>query len=298
MEVDMSANPPASLESASSVFSLSETVLRGLLGPAEAQYAEPSLVLALEGESGPLECGATIVDQSADDRSPVAFSVAGRVVWNDLAGETGYRAQLDIDSASFVSEDAQAEFPPGSTFLDFGDDLDSGGESKTFTFRVFAHFGHAPGHGADPIAGDVVSNECSVTLVVPEPQTLTLGLVGADGPIPCGSTVVDQDANDTSPAIGIVGIGYAWNNLSGDTGYREQFDIGSATFVTEDLFLESLPTKTTGSMVRDNPGTITNTIRIMGHVGHAGGHGATPIAGDVVSNECAVTLQVPGGEVP
>jgi len=30
----------------------------------------------------------------------------------------------------------------------------------------------------------------------------------------------------------------------------------------------------------------------MGHVGHAPDHGATPIAGDVVSNECTVTLVI------
>jgi hypothetical protein len=32
------------------------------------------------------------------------------------------------------------------------------------------------------------------------------------------------------------------------------------------------------------------TYRVFAHVGHPGGHGPTPIAGDIVSNECVITV--------
>jgi hypothetical protein len=136
--------------------------VRYLLGPAEAQYGQ-SLVLGFEGNDGPIACGGTIVDQSADDLEPGLGTVRYRLVWNDLAGETGYRAQVDEGSVTFLAEDAFEEEPANVTQTN----AQTSGSSATHTFRVLGHVGHAPGHGETPIAGDVVSNECVLTISIP-----------------------------------------------------------------------------------------------------------------------------------
>lgn len=135
--------------------------LEALLGPAEAQYGEQALALSISGDAGPLACGATIVDQSADDLVPEPGSVGFSLLWNDLAGETGYRVQADLDSATFVVEDLDEERPPDVAGFAVAASI----LPATATFRLLGHVGHAPGHGATPIGGDVVSNECAVTLV-------------------------------------------------------------------------------------------------------------------------------------
>jgi hypothetical protein len=138
--------------------------LRTLLGPAETQYGPPqALTLALQGGTGALPCGSTVVDQSPQDFASTAGVVWVNVMWNDLLGETGYRAQIDVDSATFVTEDDFAELPPnflGGAFIDIG---------GSYTTRILAHIGHAPNHGATPIAGDIQSNDCTVTFSVPPP---------------------------------------------------------------------------------------------------------------------------------
>jgi hypothetical protein len=139
--------------------------LRTLLGPAETQYGPPqALTLALRGGAGALACGSTVVDQSPQDGSSSAGDVAVLLVWNDLLGATRYRVQIDEDSATFVTEDDFAELPPDATALPVGDS-----ESGTHTLRILAHIGHAPNHGGTPIAGDILSNDCTVTFSVPSP---------------------------------------------------------------------------------------------------------------------------------
>ena len=123
--------------------------------------------------------------------------------------------------------------------------------------------------------------------------TLTLGLQGAVGALPCGTTITDGDANDTVPAAGIIGFRFVNNDLPNETGYRWQADWSSPTFVNEDTGTE-LPANTTISEPAYGPGSAgTHAYRIFAHVGHAPGHGGTPIPGDVVSNECTVTLVFP-----
>jgi len=149
-----------------SIVHLSRETLNALLGPAEAQYAQ-ELVLTLRGDGDTvnLACGSSVVDESSDDDYFGAGTVEARFLHNDLLGETGYRIQVDADSSSFATEDSFEERDADDTD---GFDLVSGsGISRTDTVRVMAHVGHAPGHGATPIAGDVVSNDCTVTLIIP-----------------------------------------------------------------------------------------------------------------------------------
>ncbi len=125
-------------------------------------------------------------------------------------------------------------------------------------------------------------------------EVLTLGLEGAQGTLPCGSTVVDQSADDQNAAAGVVQAHFVWNDLAAETGYRVQMDIGSSSFVTEDLSYELAAGTTSKELDQGfGSGEISNTARVFAHVGHAPGHGATPIAGDVVSNTCTVTYQIP-----
>ena len=42
-----------------------------------------------------------------------------------------------------------------------------GSTRSPVTYRVFVHIGHAPNHGSVPIAGDVVSNECTIFVNFP-----------------------------------------------------------------------------------------------------------------------------------
>jgi hypothetical protein len=130
--------------------------LRTLLGPAETQYGPPqALTLAIQSGTGALACGSTVVGQGF---------VGVDLVWNDLLGATGYRAQADVDSATFVTENFFVELSESTTSVFFGDS-----ESGTHTHRILAHIGHAPNHGATPIAGDIQSNDCTVTFSVPPP---------------------------------------------------------------------------------------------------------------------------------
>ena len=145
--------------------------LRALLGPAEGQYGPPpqTLTLGLRGANGAaLACGTTIVDESPEDLAPGLVSTVGVLfVWNDLAGETGFRAQFDANSATFVTENLFVEHAANVTQSQLFTGFGVTGPPQTNTGRVFGHVGHVPGHGSAPIAGDVVSNECSVTFTVP-----------------------------------------------------------------------------------------------------------------------------------
>jgi len=148
-----------------SVVSLTTRHVAELLGPAEAQYAE-QLTLGLVGDQGSLACGTTIVDQDANDIDNTDGGIRVDLAWNDLAGETGYRLQVDLGSATFVTEDQGFELAPNST-TSFVSTAILPNTTSTWTVRVFGHVGHGPNHGATPIAGDVVSNECSVTFQKP-----------------------------------------------------------------------------------------------------------------------------------
>jgi len=129
-------------------------------------------------------------------------------------------------------------------------------------------------------------------------QVIVASLEGAQGPLACGTTIVDGDANDTSSSPQSVGVNLVWTDINGETGYRWQVDAYSATFVSEDLYSELPPNYLGPSGVSTgfgiNPTSVTHTFRVFGHVGHAPDHGPTPIAGDVVSNECTVTFFSPG----
>jgi hypothetical protein len=141
--------------------------LRELLGPAEAQYQ--ALTAVIVGGAGTLPCESTIIDGSANDMDGTANGVVVfGVAWNDLAGESGYRVQLDANSAAFVNEDLFNEVVPDTTSSVGWSTALGAGASATHTYRILGHVGHPPAHGADPIAGDVVSNECTVRVFVPE----------------------------------------------------------------------------------------------------------------------------------
>jgi len=151
-----------------SVTSYDAERLRKRLGPAEAQYGDQVIVASMEGAQGQVACGTTIVDGDPNDTEAGAGTVGVGFVWTDINGETGYRWQFDLDSSSYVSEDASDEVSAnnlGPSYLSTGFGTSPG--STSHTFRVFGHVGHAPGHGPTPIAGDVVSNECTVTFVAP-----------------------------------------------------------------------------------------------------------------------------------
>ena len=148
----------------SSIRTIDPASLRALLGPAEAQYEQ--IALSMEGAQGPIACGSTVVDGSADDFHGGA-GASVNFLWTDPSGvETGSRFQLDVGSATFVNDDSGFEWPPATN--EFEQQLLGAPGSVTFTARVMAHVGHAPGHGTTPIAGDVLSNTCTVTLVIPD----------------------------------------------------------------------------------------------------------------------------------
>jgi hypothetical protein len=117
-----------------------------------ADDCTPALALALVPE-----CGATYADQGADDLDSTVGRIGFRFTWNELARESGYRVQSGL-GAIFEGEDGWVEVPAGTTQTPIVV-VDGVG---SWTYRVIAHVGHPPGHGADPIAGDVVSNECTV----------------------------------------------------------------------------------------------------------------------------------------
>jgi len=153
----------------SAVSSFSARELASLVGPAEAQYGEQALVLSIEGAEGLVACGTEIVDGDANDGEAGAGQVSANFVWTNLIGETGYRLQADDDSLSYVTEDNFDEKLPDEVSQSYGN---GGAPGTTYftTARVIGHIGHAPGHGATPIAGDVVSNECTMRLTLP-PET-------------------------------------------------------------------------------------------------------------------------------
>jgi hypothetical protein len=148
------------------IVSLSGAEIAARLGPAEAQYSQ-ELTLGLEGPAGEIACGATIVDQDANDDNPDVGNARVRLVWNDLVGETGYVVQRS-NGASYT----------GCTGGCFQQDADTTSSTAgtpntlTQTYRIMAHFGHVhsghPGFDFDvELPGDVLSNTCTVTFVVP-----------------------------------------------------------------------------------------------------------------------------------
>ena len=125
-------------------------------------------------------------------------------------------------------------------------------------------------------------------------EQLVAGIQGAENQLPCGSTITDQSSEDANPEPNTVGFGFYWNDLAAETGYRRQLDAYSATYVTEDLGSEEAANDTTsGGYSTAGPSSAVHTFRVFGHVGHAPGHGGTPISGDVVSNECVINIQFP-----
>lgn len=123
-------------------------------------------------------------------------------------------------------------------------------------------------------------------------STLTIQFEGPNGPYACGSTVAnngpeDFDQTDASFHLKIIG---QLANVTGVTGYRVQRDNNSMTFVTESIGSAEL-----GATVTERASSISSnqfpvTYRVLVHIGHAPNHGTTPIPGDVVSNECAISL--------
>ena len=107
------------------------------------------------------ECGTIYVDQGIYDLDPNVDEVGYRFGWNDLPRESGYRLQVDYFT-TFEAENEYVELPAGTIqtpiFI-----LDT---AESWTYRVMAHVGHAPGHGEVPIAGDVVSNPCTVQVAL------------------------------------------------------------------------------------------------------------------------------------
>jgi hypothetical protein len=138
------------------------------------------------------------------------------------------------------------------------------------------------------------ANSATVTINsedVPQ-STLTIQFEGPNGTYACGSTVAnngpeDFDQTDASFHLKIVG---QLANVTGVTGYRLQRDNNSTTFVAESIGSVELPATATERASAISANQFPVTYRVLVHVGHAPNHGATPIPGDVVSNECTIKL--------
>jgi hypothetical protein len=102
----------------------------------------------------------------------------------------------------------------------------------------------------------------------------------------CGVALVDQDVHDLDSRVGFVGYRLTWSELQRESGYRVQTSTG-ATFTAESDWVEIGPGLDRTSVLSCE-GSCSRTLRVMAHVGHPAGHGATAIAGDVVSNDCTV----------
>ena len=143
---------------------------------------------------------------------------------------------------------------------------------------------------ADSIGG---AGSATVTISsedVPQPA-LTIQFEGPKGTYACGSTVAnngpeDFDQTDASFHLKIVG---QLANVTGATGYRVQRD-NNTTFVAESIGSAELPATATERASAIPANQFPVTYRVLVHVGHAPNHGATPIPGDIVSNECTISL--------
>jgi hypothetical protein len=118
-------------------------------------------------------------------------------------------------------------------------------------------------------------------------QSLNLGLNSG-----CGAELVDQSAFDLDPDVGKLGFQYYWNELDRESGYRVQIS-HSGTFGLEDDYVELGPGVEETPVLHCASGDCSRTVRVMAHVGHAPGHGASAIAGDVVSGDCTLVPVFP-----
>jgi hypothetical protein len=127
-------------------------------------------------------------------------------------------------------------------------------------------------------------------------QAIALSL----GPV-CGGSFVDQGAHDLDPDPDEIGYRYSWTHVRGETGYRVQISHG-ASFGAEDDYVELaagvLETPVLHCEFDEGPNAPTESssvcdrvVRVMAHVGHAPGHGAATIEGDLWSNTCALVPQ-------
>ncbi len=138
---------------------LSETSVMPAAGEMGAQMdqmdppAQPdTLMLGLEGATGPVACGSTVVDNGPEDLNSTVGKTVLRLVWNDLPDETGYRLQADLNSLSFDNEDVSIEVAHNvvtSTFECYV-------STSPNTAKVRAH----KSGGTGLLADDIVSNEC------------------------------------------------------------------------------------------------------------------------------------------
>jgi hypothetical protein len=107
---------------------------------------------------------------------------------------------------------------------------------------------------------------------------------------PCGEPFVDDGPHDLDPDPDVIGYRYTWTRVQGETGYRVQISLGG-TFGSEDDYVElaagTLETPVLTCERLGDPGC-NRVVRVMAHVGHPPGHGATPNEGDLVSNVCAL----------
>jgi len=104
-------------------------------------------------------CEVTIEDQGPYDLDPDLGEVGYRFEWNNLTRETGYRLQL-THGGLYDVEDDYVELPAGTTQSPIY--TCASPNDCTWTYRLMAHVDHAPGHGPSSIAGDVLSNGCTV----------------------------------------------------------------------------------------------------------------------------------------
>jgi hypothetical protein len=118
---------------------------------------------ALNLNNGP-SCGADLEDQGQFDLDPDPGKLGVQFYWNPIRRESGVRVQIS-HAATFGSEDDYVELGPG---LEGTSVLHCDVADCTRTYRVMAHVGHAPGHGPSPIAGDLVSNACTLVPVAEE----------------------------------------------------------------------------------------------------------------------------------
>ena len=110
-------------------------------------------------------CGSTVTNNGPEDWSKTNSSFVVRVTGSaTLSGANGLRFQKDLNSATFQQETTIGSVELSGTGVP--ESSISPGQSPV-TYRVVVHVGHAPNHGSVPIAGDVVSNECTIFVTFP-----------------------------------------------------------------------------------------------------------------------------------
>ncbi|VAX23144.1 hypothetical protein MNBD_NITROSPINAE02-915, partial [hydrothermal vent metagenome] len=170
---------------------LSETSVmpaEGEMGEQMEQMDPPAqpdtLMLGLEGASGSVACGSTVVDNGPEDLNSTVGKTELKLIWNNLPNETGYRLQADLNSSSMENEDVSLEIAHNVVSSSFECYYAT---TSPNTARVR---GHMSG-GTGVLADDIVSNECSYNCLGDAGQIITVNDNGPPAP----------PADDVAPGI-------------------------------------------------------------------------------------------------